>query len=227
MGMSMRNFLRTAAIVAIAATAMTSAASAAVTVKVNALNTNYAADLLAVPDSKIIWDFDTIFATGYDYTPATDIDIGNTPNVARQPLGDNTVYGTVNFLQSPAIFSADKGLTTFSWLVGSPDSFNRAVFKRKDGTVIGDLTGAALFGPTVALGGLDRAHRITYGFGGERAYSIEFYSNVNKNSFALEYDRFAGTVPEPATWAMMLVGFFGFGSVLRRARKSQTAVATA
>ncbi|MGZ6016329.1 MAG: PEPxxWA-CTERM sorting domain-containing protein, partial [Phenylobacterium sp.] len=28
----------------------------------------------------------------------------------------------------------------------------------------------------------------------------------------------AGGVPEPATWAMMLTGFFGLGSMLRRRR---------
>ena len=32
-------------------------------------------------------------------------------------------------------------------------------------------------------------------------------------------------VPEPTTWAMMLTGFFGMGSLLRRQRKAQAAVA--
>jgi hypothetical protein len=34
-----------------------------------------------------------------------------------------------------------------------------------------------------------------------------------------------GAVPEPATWAMMMVGVFGLGGALRR-RREQTAVAT-
>jgi hypothetical protein len=29
-----------------------------------------------------------------------------------------------------------------------------------------------------------------------------------------------GAVPEPASWAMMLLGFFGLGAMLRRARRS-------
>jgi hypothetical protein len=37
-----------------------------------------------------------------------------------------------------------------------------------------------------------------------------------------------GGVPEPATWAMLLIGFFGVGTALRLARRKQTgAVATA
>ena len=36
-----------------------------------------------------------------------------------------------------------------------------------------------------------------------------------------------GAVPEPASWAMMLAGFFGLGAVLRRARREQRLAATA
>ena len=220
----MKKLLLGTATAAALAMALASPANAVVSISVNPTVTNYATDLVAVPDSKIIWDFDTIFAPGYSYTPATAIDVGSTPSVSRAPKGDTTVYGTVNPLQSPATFSATAGLTKFSWLVGSPDAFNRVVFKGLGGVVLGDLTGAPLFGPTVPLGGLDIARRIEYSFGGARAYDILFYSNRNAKSFALEFDRFAGTVPEPTTWSMMLIGFFGFGSVLRRARKQSALV---
>ena len=35
-----------------------------------------------------------------------------------------------------------------------------------------------------------------------------------------------GAVPEPATWAMMLTGFFGLGAVLRRSRREQRLATT-
>lgn len=222
MGMNMKKLLLGTALAS--AMALAGAANAAVSLTVDPTVVDYATDLVAVPDSQIIWDFDTIFAPGYSYAPATAIDIGSTPSVSRTPKGDDTIYGTVNPLQSPATFSSTAGLSSFSWLVGSPDAFNRVVFKGAGGVVLGDLTGAALFGPSVPLGGLDIARRITYSFGGQRAYDIEFYSNINPRTFALEYDRFSGTVPEPTTWVMMIIGFFGFGSVLRRARRQSALV---
>lgn len=41
----------------------------------------------------------------------------------------------------------------------------------------------------------------------------------------MQYTADFGAVPEPATWAMMMVGVFGLGGALRR-RREQTAVAT-
>ncbi|WP_394760717.1 PEPxxWA-CTERM sorting domain-containing protein [Phenylobacterium sp.] len=37
----------------------------------------------------------------------------------------------------------------------------------------------------------------------------------------------AGAVPEPATWALMLVGFGGLGAVLRRAKRNPSGVTAA
>ncbi len=50
---------------------------------------------------------------------------------------------------------------------------------------------------------------------GQRSY-LKFSSTQN----AFEIDNLAiGAVPEPATWAMMLLGFAGIGVSLRRRRK--------
>ena len=55
---------------------------------------------------------------------------------------------------------------------------------------------------------------------------------LDANSWSLYYGGnmqytadFGAGVPEPATWAMMMVGVFGLGASLRR-RREQTAVAT-
>jgi hypothetical protein len=111
-------------------------------------------------------------------------------------------------------------------LVGSPDTFNRMRFISTDGvTVLGDLTGATgLFGSISPVNGSNTAYRVTWSFGGARVGTVEMYSNVNASSFAYEFDRISGTVPEPATWAMMLMGFFGLGALVR-SRKQAAAVA--
>lgn len=45
-----------------------------------------------------------------------------------------------------------------------------------------------------------------------------FYSN-NGGSYSVQVERVVtGAIPEPATWAMMLTGFFGLGVVVRRRR---------
>jgi hypothetical protein len=91
-------------------------------------------------------------------------------------------------------------------------------------TVLGDLTGATgLFGSIHPVAGQDIARRVTYSFGGAKVGSVEFFSNVNKNSFAFEFDRISGVVPEPTSWALMLMGFFGLGALLRQRRLSPVA----
>jgi len=52
--------------------------------------------------------------------------------------------------------------------------------------------------------------------GGGDIKSVEFSGFYGIDN--LKYDAGHGGVPEPATWAMMLVGFAGMGAMLRRAR---------
>ena len=203
--------------------AISGSANAASSITVGAA-TNYAADVIAVPDAQIIWDFDTIFNPLFDYTPSSAVDIGSTPGISQAPTGNTTVYGVVDPTQSPATFEAFKGLKSFSFMVGSPDKFNRIRFLRTNNTVLADLTGGTgLFGALAPIKGPTR--RVNYDFGVDKVGKIEFYSNVNASSYAFEFDRFAGVVPEPASWALMITGFFGLGTVLRASRKRQQVAA--
>jgi hypothetical protein len=52
----------------------------------------------------------------------------------------------------------------------------------------------------------------------DRVFTITSLSNPAHQNFAIGWP--IPGVPEPATWAMMLTGFFGMGSVLRRNRKA-------
>ncbi|THD52276.1 MAG: PEP-CTERM sorting domain-containing protein [Phenylobacterium sp.] len=54
----------------------------------------------------------------------------------------------------------------------------------------------------------------------DRVFTI---SNGTNQSFAVGWP--IPGVPEPTTWAMMLTGFFGMGSLLRRQRRTAVAVA--
>jgi hypothetical protein len=227
MGTVMKKLILSTALAASAALAFTGAANAAVNVTVNPTVSDYATDVAAVPDSQVLWDFDTIFAPGYSYSPVSATASGNVTNVTKQPTGDTTIYGTVNPTDSPAVFTTtSQGLSHFSMLVGSPDTFNRMVFLGLDGvTVLADLTGATgLFGSVSPVNGSDTAYRVTWDFGAQIG-SVELYSNANADSYAYEFDRISGVVPEPASWAMMLIGFFGLGATLRSSRKLAPSIA--
>lgn len=91
--------------------------------------------------------------------------------------------------------------TAYTWLTGqtaiSEDASGRAVF---------DL--ASFAGQTVNL-------RFQF----QTDYSVTG-RGVNLDNVLVTGERITSAVPEPATWAMMLVGFFGAGSALRRARRT-------
>jgi len=52
-----------------------------------------------------------------------------------------------------------------------------------------------------------------------------FYADRHVVAAALEFSESVTAVPEPATWAMMLVGFGGLGVAMRARRKQSTATA--
>jgi hypothetical protein len=61
--------------------------------------------------------------------------------------------------------------------------------------------------------------RINLDFGGAKITSIDF----NSTDPSFEVDNFAGAaVPEPASWALMIMGFGGLGAMIRRRRTSAT-----
>ncbi len=55
-------------------------------------------------------------------------------------------------------------------------------------------------------------------------HTIRFYQpNTSDWTFVSEVDFFGGSVPEPATWSLMLAGFGGLGAALRSRRRPATA----
>jgi hypothetical protein len=110
-------------------------------------------------------------------------------------------------------------ISSISFLWGSVDSYNTLQFLDASMNVLATFTGNDIFNPadgnrtdpntnpivTFSLTGLD--------------VSNFSYLRLNSTSNAFEIDDLlVGPVPEPASWALMLLGFCGIGIALRRKR---------
>ncbi|TRW18128.1 Npun_F0296 family exosortase-dependent surface protein [Glacieibacterium frigidum] len=107
-----------------------------------------------------------------------------------------------------ATFTSTNRITAFSFDWGTPDDYNTLTF-RNGATVVASFTGAGLGAGNYAYTFTD-AQNVT---------SVDFTSSNR----AFEIDNVGVTaVPEPATWALLLVGF---GMVGVAARRRSTSVA--
>ena len=126
---------------------------------------------------------------------------------------DPTHYLTISANKSATLFST-AGLQNFSFYMGSADTYNSVQF-------IGNnynhtLSGGAFTGGYVGQS-WNWGRRINFDFGGARVNQVILRSSGN----SFELDNLAGStgaVPEPATWAMMIMGFGAMGAVLRQRR---------
>ena len=98
--------------------------------------------------------------------------------------------------------------------MGSADTYNSIRFKGDNGfdvTLNGGQFTRRLRGPELGSWG----KRVNFDFGNDRVTEVILSSTGN----SFEVDSFAvtkGAVPEPATWAMMIMGFGVAGALLRR-----------
>jgi hypothetical protein len=145
--------------------------------------------------------------------------------VSAPPPGDTGYYETV-LSGGSATLTSLKGMTQFSFYMGSPDTYNDVTI-----TVVGvDGKSQMLVGPQIWCptnpapgslcygGGGDQTvgYTVTYSFSPDAVKSIQFTSTGN----SFEFDTLAGiSVPEPASWSLMIVGFGAAGSLLRSRRK--------
>ena len=129
---------------------------------------------------------------------------GTLPN---DPTHYLTVPGGAN-----AVLTSLKAFTAFSLYMGSPDTYNSIRF-------IGAGFDQTLAGGQLSGGDTSQAWswgaRVNFDFGGAQVNQIILSSTSN----SFEVDNFAvAAVPEPATWAMMIMGFGAMGAVIRRRR---------
>lgn len=202
-------FLAKSALVALALAACTISASAAVNFTASPDPGAYG------PGEAQVWDFDSIANPNFSY--AGSIGFGDTFGVSTSPAGDASLYGYAGSGET-AVFEALTGnLASLSVYIGTVDDYNTIGFYN-GASLVQAFSGSALLAIT---DGSD--HRYLFTFGAS--------DNVNRVLFssdapAFEFDYIAASfvssgVPEPGTWAMMILGFGFIGFMLRAARRRE------
>lgn len=112
-------------------------------------------------------------------------------------------------------FAAPVTAFQFDW--GSIDTYNTLTINGSSSTII--VPGSNFINPAngdqVSAGTNGRF--TVSGTAGETFTSVTFSSSGN--SFEVDNLAVAGAVPEPATWALMMLGFGGLGAAMRRKPK--------
>ena len=186
----------------------------------------------------------SMFAGGYDFIFVDGGD--NNPNFATWLNGGGVTAaeswvlgGGALFLNAAQNYEGSPTLTGFGSALNYP-GFDSGVTITAAGIVAGlnaggaglNFTGSSFAHNNITLGGLTSliegpggvalasgvfgAGRLTVG--GQT--TTNFHSGGNPFQLRVNELQYAanapGGVPEPATWAMMLIGFFGLGSMVRR-----------
>lgn len=145
------------------------------------------------------------FAIGdWTFTPGANsqVKIGTDSNGA-QPLGTSGNYLSVLGGGSIDISFSSRNSISFFW--GSVDNYNSIVFHTAGGDVL--LTGSQV-APLLPTGCQDSTACNGYvTFTSDSAFTSVTLSS-SSNSFELTN---ISAVPEPSTWAMMILGFLGLG----------------
>ena len=168
----------------------------------------------------------------YDFeTPAPVsgglVTTGNLNGIRAQPFGSTGNYFTVGPSDgSPGLvdLSAIGNISNVSFLWGSVDAYNLLEFLDVDGNVLASFTGSDIFNPANGSQtdpNLNPVVRFNLTDGSQTAFTT---LRLSSSSNAFETDNFAiNAVPEPATWALMMIGFAAVGFGMRRRRPQVTA----
>ena len=182
----------------------TTAASAAPTFYVSS-NTNVAGE--------VTLDFDSPTPAGFvvDGTIAQ----GSQTNVYREPFaGAGKYLTTLGTPGTSQILNAITGYQTVSFYWGSIDTYNSFELLDAAGNAIGSAVNSAFLGLTAD--GLSGA-RVNVISDGPAIHGLRF--NSGQPAFEVDNVVFNAAVPEPASWAMMVLGFGLIGAAARGARR--------
>ena len=151
--------------------------------------------------------------------------------VAAQPYGSTGNYWTVGPTDgSPGVFDLSSYIyiNTISFIWGSVDDYNTIEFLDAGGNVLASFGGLDVNNP--ANGNQTNPNTnplVTFTFTGTDGYNVAT-ARLTSTSNAFETDNWTivGGVPEPSTWALLILGFGAIGFSMRR-RKTTTTVSYA
>lgn len=165
--------------------------------------------------------FDSPAMAGFSVTGGTTT-TGTLTNRSASPFG-SSADNVYSFVRSGSIATVTSLAETFgniSVYLGSLDAGNNIDVLGIGGAVLRSFSGADLAAPGMANGSRTSgaANRlVTFsGSGGEQLTGLRF--STDSNAFEFDNIRFAAAaaVPEPGTWAMMILGFGVVGYAMRR-----------
>ena len=150
------------------------------------------------------------------------ITTGSLDGIRAQPFGSTGNYWTVGPSDgSPGIMdlSSIGDIFNISFLWGSVDTYNTIQFLGAGGVVLASFTGSDIFNP--ANGSQTDPNLnplVRFDLTGSDVSALT-QLRLSSTSNAFETDNFTiNAVPEPATWALMMLGFGAIGFGMRRRR---------
>lgn len=169
----------------------------------------------------------------YDFdTPATTpgtingqvITTGSSSGLYAQPYGSTGNYFSVGpSTSSPGYIDLTSfgDILTLSLIWGSVDYYNTLTFLDSSYNVLAAFTGSQIFDP--ANGNQTDPNTnplVTFLLTGDDVANFAYLGLTSpQNAFEVDNITVNNAVPEPGTWALMLIGFGGMGFAMRRTRK--------
>lgn len=185
-----------------------------------------AATIVAAPGASsyngptpVTYDFDSALA------PVTGglVTNGSLSGVRAQPFGSSGNYWTVGPTDgSPGYMDLSSfGLIgSISFLWGSVDTFNKIELLNAANVAIATFTGSQVSALANGNQSLPSTNPVVTIFltGAEQSALTRLKLTSTTNAFEVDNFRI-NAVPEPGTWAMMLLGFGAIGFAMRRGRR--------
>lgn len=140
---------------------------------------------------------------------------GTTDGISAAPFGDTTRYASVGSNVTPQSATLSLGGVNylgFYW--GSVDQYNTLQLY-SGSTLLATYNGADILNPANGFQGSTGSTFVNFNTFGSQAITSAVFTSSQK---AFEFDNITTGVPEPSTWAMMVLGFAGLGFLGYRRR---------
>ncbi|WP_375401948.1 PEPxxWA-CTERM sorting domain-containing protein [uncultured Sphingomonas sp.] len=157
---------------------------------------------------------------GFTQTVSGDVPIfsGTVPGESTNPDGGGDKYLAIQNGSFTVNFGS-AGVQFLSFIFGSLDSYNTLTLSFANGTS-STFAGTQIIGQSgVGPFNSNVNGRVSFDLGGQSSITRAAFGSMQQGFVAFEIDELAAAVPEPATWALMILGFGLIGSQLRATRR--------